>query len=414
MNWKDIRILYLREMRSALRDRSVVTNSILMPIFLYPVMMWLVYTGITFVSGQSNDLQSRIMLKEVPAAHALLKKDFESDKSIVVSDSTDPTADIRSGKLDALVEFVPPKSGPQIENNFDTRITYDESTDRSSRAMTRIDQKISRYRDAFLEQEALKRGLSREQFQSFWVDDADVSSNRQMGQFIMGLMVPIFMIVMLIVGGMHPAIDSTAGERENSTWETVMTLATPRANVLVSKYLYVATMAFTAACLNLFAMMFSMGAILTPLFRGRQVNLSFQIPLQSTPVILLGAVLMALFVSAGMMILASFARDFKEGQSLVTPFYLAMILPIMFLNNPALEFTPALAMIPVANVTMMFREAIQGIYHWPLIGLTIVVETVCVAVALRIAMVIVQHEDFVMGSYGGSFGKFARERLLRR
>ena len=85
-------------------------------------------------------------------------------------------------------------------------------------------------------------------------------------------------------------------------------------------------------------------------------------------VVLAGTVLLALFVAAGMMILASFARNYKEGQSLVGPFYIALIMPIMFLQTPGIEFTSRIALIPVANVTMMVREAMQGIYHWRMIG----------------------------------------------
>src|SRR5262249_26739160 len=110
MNFRDIKVLYLRELRSALRDRTIVTNSILLPIFLYPLIMWLVYTGFTFVSGQNEELKSRIMLQNVPAAHLSLKKEFETDKSIVLVNSTAPAADVRRGTLDALVEFLPPKS----------------------------------------------------------------------------------------------------------------------------------------------------------------------------------------------------------------------------------------------------------------------------------------------------------------
>ncbi len=415
MNLNDIRTLYLRELRSALRDRTIVTNTILLPIFLYPLMLWLIYTGFTFVSGQNEDLKSRIMLKNVPAAHAALKKEFEADKSVVLTASTDPAEDIRAGALDALVEFVPPKAALPIESNFGTRITFDESRDPSNRAKLRVDQKLSRYRETHLEKEAAKLGLSREQFQNFWVDDDNVSGNRQMGQFVMGLMLPIFFIIMLAVGGMHPAIDATAGEREHSTWETMMTSATSRTNILVAKYLYVATMSFTAAVLNLFAMMLSMGTVLAPLFRRTQLDsASFKIPLESAPVILVSAVLLALFVAAGMMILASFAKNYKEGQSLISPFYLALIIPIMFLQTPGIEFTTRLALVPVANVTMVIREAIQGIYHWRLIAITLAVEAACVVAALRVAKRIMQYEDFVIGSYTGNFGKFAKERLLRR
>jgi sodium transport system permease protein len=408
MNWKAISVLYLREIRSALRDRTIVTNSILLPIFLYPVLMWFIFTAFTFISGQNEDLKTRIMLKDMPAAHPVLKKEFEADKSVLLTTVADPAAGIRDGTLDALVEFLPAKSGLPIENNFATRITYDESRDRSNRAKGRIDQKISRYRESYLEQQASKLGLSRGQFQDFWVDDQNVSSDREVGALVIAL--PIFFVIMLAIGGMHPAIDSTAGERENSTWETVMTSATPRVNILVAKYLYVATMSFTAAFLNLFAMMLSMGTVLAPVSHG---NTSLRIPLQSAPVVLLGAVLLALFVAAGMMILASFARNYKEGQSMVSPFYIALIMPVLFLQT-ADEFTPRMALIPVANVMMMIREAFQGIYHWRLIGTTLVIETVCVAIALRIAMLVIQHEDFVMGNYTGSFATFAKERLLRK
>src|SRR5438874_8889295 len=107
MKLKDIRVLYWREIRSALRDRTIVTNSILLPVLLYPVIMWLVYTGITFISGQNEELKSRIMLVNVPPADGILRRDFETDRSVVLTTSADPAADIRKGTLDALIEFVP-------------------------------------------------------------------------------------------------------------------------------------------------------------------------------------------------------------------------------------------------------------------------------------------------------------------
>jgi len=409
LSWKDVRVLYLREVRSALRDRTIVTNSVLLPIFLYPVLIWLAYTGITFISGQNEELKSRIMLKDLPAAHASLSKQFETDKAVVLSKSANPAEDIRAGTLDALVEFLPASSSDAADN-FAVRITFDESQDQSDRAKRRIDQIISKYRDDFLQQQAVRLGISREQYQNFKVDDKNLSSNRQVSAFM--IILPIFFIVMLAVGAMHPAIDSTAGERENSTWETMMSAATSRTSILVAKYFYVATMSFIAAFLNLFAMMASMGTVLAPMFQGGRGTSSLRIPIESAPVILAGAALLALFVAAGMMIFASFARNYKEGQSMVGPFYIALIMPIMFFQTPGLAFTTRMALVPVANVMMMIREAMQGIYHWPLIGLTLAVEFGCVIIALRIAVLIIQHEDFVMGSYNGSFGKFAKERLL--
>jgi uncharacterized membrane protein len=99
---------------------------------------------------------------------------------------------------------------------------------------------------------------------------------------------------------------------------------------------------------------------------------------------------------------------------MVSPFYIATFLPVMFLQVPGLELTPTLALIPVVNVAMVFREAVAGVYRWPLIGITILVELLCVALCLWLATLILRYEDFMLGTYGGSFYKFLKERLLSR
>jgi sodium transport system permease protein len=415
LNWADIRLLYARELRSALRERNIVVNSILLPIFLYPILLWLIYTGISFVGGQTQGFSSRIVLRGLPAQHALLRAELERDQQIELKDSAYPDSDIREGKVDLLVEVLTAQgAAASLPENFRVRLTFDNSKDRSSIARDRLTEKIRRYRDYYLDAEAKKLGLSSSQLQQYWVEERNVATSRQMGQFVLGLILPLFLIMMLSVGCIYPAIDSTAGEREKSTWETLMTTATPRENIVVAKYLYVATMASTAGILNLIAMVFSMKSAMAPLLRGQSEVFTFQLPLKSIPLILAVTILLALFVSAGMMILASFARTFKEGQSMVSPFYIALFLPVLFINVPGLELTPKLALIPVVNVAMVFREAVAGVYRWPLIGITLCVEVVCVALCLKLATLILRHEDFMLGTYGGNFGKFLKERLLAK
>ena len=36
------------ELRSALRDRTIVINSVVLPFILYPVVLWAVFSGILF------------------------------------------------------------------------------------------------------------------------------------------------------------------------------------------------------------------------------------------------------------------------------------------------------------------------------------------------------------------------------
>lgn len=414
-NASDIRLLYWRELRSALRERNIVINSILLPIFLYPLLLWLAYTGVSFVMGQTESYRSRIMIQDLPAQHAFLRSELQGDSQIEMAMSKDAAEDIRRGALDVAVQFLPPPEGiGSAEGNFQVRILYDNSKDRSGIARTRFEDHLNRYRDRYFEGRAKSLGLTPGALRQFSVESKDVATSRQKGQFLLGLMLPIFLIIMLCVGCIFPAIDSTAGEREKSTWETLMTTATERRNIVIAKYLYVATMASMAAALNLMAMIVSMKSVLGPILGSVAEGMTFRLPLSALPLIFLVVLLLALFISAGMMILASFARTFKEGQSMVSPFYIACLLPAMFLQVPGLKLTTALALIPVVNVAMVFREAISGTYQWPLICLTIAVEILCVVLALRLAVTILRYEDFLIGNYGGSFGKFVKGRLLGR
>ena len=411
----DIRTLYVRELRSALRERNIVINSILLPIFLYPLMLWIGYSGITFVAGQSDLVPSRVMFDNLPVAHSGFSELIESEDTLESTTTSDPEAAIRDGSLDLLVRFLEPREDiPMFADNFRAELVYDASKDRSRTAQTRLRRQLSDYRQTYLLKTAEEAGVAPGELQQLWVEDRNVATGREMGQFILGLIVPMFLIIMLSVGGLYPAIDSTAGERENSTWETLMTIAPARSSILISKYLYVATMSFSAGMLNVAAMTFSMKTILTALAGDELSDLTMRLPLASVPVIIVGAALMALFIAAGMMILASFARTFKEGQSMVGPFYIAMILPLMFLQVPDIEFTPRLAAIPIVNVTLMFREAIAGTYQWSLIGITVAVEVATIALALAVATKVLQYEDFILGGYSGSFGKFFKQRLMAR
>jgi ABC-type Na+ efflux pump permease subunit len=408
--------LYLREIRSALRERTIVINSILIPILLYPFIMWAMFTGITFVQGQTEGAVSRILVTGWPSGHAALKQQIERDKRFQLVPATDPaTAERRvgSGDLDVVAAFVEAAPGTaHLPDNFRLQLTFNKSKERSAAARDRLTAVLDRYREAWLGREAAARGLAPADWLVFSLEGRNVASNRQMGAFLLGLMLPLFFVIMVAVGCFYPAVDATAGERERNTWETLMTVSASRGSIVTAKYLYVATLGGIAGLLNLAAMVLTMKPIMAPLLAATGESLEFSVPLGALPVMAAAAVLLAGFVAAGMMVFAAFARTFKEGQAMITPFYLLIMLPAIFLQVPGLEFSFVLAAIPVINVTMMVREAISGTFHWPQIVLTTGVSIAVIAAWLRLATVILRFEDVMIGSYGGRLTTFVRERVL--
>ncbi len=419
INWREVGILYRREMRAALREKSIVVNSLLIPVLLYPLMMWAIFSGLMFVMGQTEAMVARVAVSDWPAGHPKLCWKLEHDERLEVTDAQGSAAaleqQVRSGTLDALLQFLPATNAPaSLPPNFVARVIYDQSKERSLEAYNRVTGIVDNYRADWLRREGRRRGLSAAAWQLFTLSSRNTASEKEMGSFILGLVAPLLFVVMVAVGCFHPAVDALAGERERNTWETLMSAGPSRLSIVTSKYLYVATFGGLAGILNLTAIMLTLRPIFAPLLMKAGKTIECSIPVQALPVAVGAALLLAGFIAAGMMIFAAFARTFKEGQAMITPFYMLTLLPVMFLQAPGLKFSLALACVPIVNLTLMVREALAGVFHWPQIGATLASSLLLIGACLGLATFVLRFEDVVVGSYGGTLQKFLRERVVRR
>jgi len=186
-------------------------------------------------------------------------------------------------------------------------------------------------------------------------------------------------------------------------------VAAPRSSIIAAKYLSVATLGVMAGVLNVLALFLSMGAVVRPLMEDGG-DITFSLPLASIPVMIAGACALALFFAAAMMILASFARTFKDGQAMIQPVYWLVFLPVLLGDQTGQTLTPTIAAIPVANISMMIRDAINGVYIWPLILESLLVTLATVAACLVVARYVLRFEDFLLGSFDGSLWRFLRSK----
>jgi sodium transport system permease protein len=235
-----------------------------------------------------------------------------------------------------------------------------------------------------------------------------------MGRFLLGLLLPLLFVVMVSAGCFYTAIDATAGERERSTWETLMTVAAPRSSIAISKYLYVVSFGFLAGVLNLAAMALTMKPVVAPLSSRAGPGLDFSVPAAGVPVLVAGALLLAAFLAAAMMLFAVFAKTFKEGQAMLTPFYLLATLPVGFLAVPGIELTAPLALVPIVNVSLVVREAITGVFRWPEIAIAAVSNALVIAATLRLVVHVLSVEEVVMGAFAGGPAAFLGRRIRAR
>ena len=204
VNWSHVGILYRREMRAAFRERTIVINSILIPIFLYPLLLWIAFTGFTYVAGQSEGAKLRVALADRARIHSGLARALELDPNIELLPTTENTARltrrIQQGQIDAFLELLPPTNGAAaLPGNFRAHIIYDKSKPGSEAGRDRIQNTLSRYRTSWLKREARWRGIDAVSWQVFSLSSRNVASSSDMGAFVLGLMLQVIFWSMIIM-----------------------------------------------------------------------------------------------------------------------------------------------------------------------------------------------------------------------
>jgi len=226
--------------------------------------------------------------------------------------------------------------------------------------------------------------------------------------FSLSTVVPLILIMMTITGAVYPAIDTTAGERERGTLETLIAAPVPRLALLAAKYVAVLTVASLTATVNLAAM----SATLLSTGLGRLLvgedGISPLVVLQVFALMLLFA---ALF-SAVLLVLSSFARSFKEAQAYLIPLMLASIAPGVLSLTPGIELTGLLAVTPLVNIVLLARDLLEG--QAAVLPATLVVLTTCMYafLALAAAARIFGADAILYGSPGSLSDMFRRRQRV--
>jgi sodium transport system permease protein len=181
---------------------------------------------------------------------------------------------------------------------------------------------------------------------------------------------PYILITMIITGGFSAALDSTSGERERRTLESLLMTPAPRSRVLLGKIAAVTAISLVAAVAAISSMFVALSQISLPSGDSTEGHITLN-PV-AVPVMIWVALLIALSFSSVTLALGTLARTFRQGQAYVTPLYFITIFPaslVLFIP----DFNPGLAyyLIPVLNAVLVLRDAIvHNSVDWAALGVT--------------------------------------------
>ena len=417
-------LVFEKEVVTLARDRHTIIYSVFIPLFLYPALVWMLLQIAVYLKGLEEVLTSRVLVVGVgpddPFAASLTADtglcilwSGKSDRSEAgagagkglqftgrgdEADAALARRTIEEGSADAVI-IISAAAGsrastePRPVGNRTIRAFYSRAMDASSRAARRIERAAREYRAERLKDLA-RAATGDESFLNVLdVGEVDVASREELTNYVASMILPLLMVIMTAFGALYPALDSTVGERERGTLETTLVCPVSRLSLVLGKYSAVVLFSLLAFILNFGSMGFTLEHL-----RGQFRMESFHVRLDATLVLLGSAVLLALLLSAVMMLLAFMARSFREGQALVTPVYLLAVIPALITSSPDTEVTLIMAVIPVVNVSLLFREVLQSKTSVPYLVVTLASSTVWVLLALLTASRMLRRESLVTGS----------------
>jgi sodium transport system permease protein len=382
-------VVFKKEILNFFRDKNTIIYSIVLPVALYPVIFWVMNQLITLQRGFLSDMPSRTGFVETPPEDLLFLMmesdyDFEfSGSPVLIPDGELPN--LKHEQLDIIIREVACRSEKHLEFFFDS------SSDRSNKAKERIEVILDRYRLAGLH---AVTGIEKADQTDVRLVEIDLSSAENRSRFVLGMLLPMIIVIITVMGGIYPSIEVITGERERKTIETTLVAPVSPTHLIVGKFGAVIAMSSLAGILNITAMVLTLRYTL---FAGFGDDLKFSIPWYALPWIILGIVLTASAFNAVMILIAAFASDFKEAQSYISPIYAIGIQPAIVSAIPGIPFNAVTALIPITNVSLFFRALIQNSVEFVPAAITLSSLLIWCVILLAAARKVLGRDNLVQG-----------------
>lgn len=402
-----------KELLDTVRDKRTLVMMLGVPILLYPTLLILGFQVALIQHERLEESESLVAVIAGPQTQAreyaedavdLIANRLAAAPRIQVVDAPNPERRLREGRLDAVVVVHGAElPAPELPGSISVEILFDATEFASQEASARVNDALRALSEQLLSLRLMARGLDRAFIEPVRLDRRDVASPTKSTGVLLGMLLPIIMVVMLALGAFYPAVDLTAGEKERGTFETLLATPIGKAEIIAGKFLAVFLLAMLTGLLNLASMAGTFLVLLGQLsgFLEEQIRFEIVLPPLAIPSMIVVMIPLALFISAVMMSAAVLARSFKEAQNYLTPVFLAITLPVFVAAMPGVKLTPGAAVLPIANVVLLFKELLTGEVRLDAVVLVFGVTTLYAALALALATRIFQREEVILSEDAG-------------
>ncbi len=351
---KGLWTVFRKEVVENLRDRRAAFNSLLLGPILFPFLI----IGMSYlsISKQEERAEETLELPVVGAEHAPNLLGFLEQQGVVILDAPEDPEQVVRDQASPLVLRIPPEFPEQWRAGEPAlvEVIADPSRRESNIPMTRVKSMLAGYGQQIGAQRLQLRGVSPSLASPLVPKDVDLSTPQSRGALAL-IFLPYFLMITAFTGGMHLAIDSTAGEKERKSLEPLLLNPAPRWQIMTGKM--VATAAFALASLMLTLLSFRLAL---PYMPTGALGFELELGLGMIGKLLLVVGPVAILAAALLTLLATFAKGFREAQSYMgLVIFIPMIPSLIFMSNPVKPEAWMMA-IPMFSQNLLIAEFMRG------------------------------------------------------
>ena len=396
MRFNIISTIFKKEIKEILRDKKMIYLIILMPFFLYPIMLSVM--GNIQVSQQEKMSAQKIALwmplqsKGSPVFQLLSK-----DSSLTI-ELRDFEAEDLKGTKKTMGIIVAPTYQQQLDAGLSTavQLLWDQSQDALNFRSRSIKAQLDILNKQYTFDRLAQKELSSEFIQPFAVESIDLSP-QEGGNHLLTSIIPIMIFFFIVLGCFQIAIDITAGEKERNTLQTLYTSTATAKEIIGGKFFALVSVGLTSATMNLVSLLLAMKlqAYILGKADAGTVALSLS-PLAIVWVVIL-IFLATLFIGAFVMAIVLLANTYKEAQSYSAPIMMVVLMPAMMAFMPGLELNMDTVLIPMLNTTLALISLLKGSFDLTMILIVTAVNILYGGLALYLASLTFGNENVITG-----------------
>jgi sodium transport system permease protein len=387
MSLNQVPIIYRKEVLDTVRDRRTLISMIVLPVAAMPLLLFVLGRFITSADRKAGEEALTIAVRGGDALPGLAQALKQSGFEFAVSQ--DLRAAVERKEIAAGLEAVTAAgSGTEL------RIYSDDTRQASGIAARKIRSALDEFKARKIRSQLRGFGVPESVLTPFVVKTVSVAPVQKLAGLFWGSLVTYFVVFLMFTGGMYPAIDLTAGEKERRTLEVYLASPAGRDAIVLGKILATTTAVLMTALLSVLSVLISIRYTTFGESSGRWQAITGRMPLdaQTWGLVILALAPTAVLAASLMIAIALLAKSFKEAQSYLTPVIMAVVCPLVVGMLPGVQLTPVLALVPVFNICQLIKEIFVGESTWLAYAITMAANIVYAAAAFCLAVRVFKSE----------------------